>query len=91
MLPEVPQTRPRPAVRKELSLKSAPQTHSCAAQLSGGVQGVRDQQALAAVRRASLSWVPAWPMRHQEPLIHALNPDNTLANAMIDTLTPLIR
>ncbi|MEY3226583.1 MAG: hypothetical protein RLZZ536_1202 [Planctomycetota bacterium] len=30
-------------------------TRSCAAQLSGGVQGVRGQQARAAVRGASLS------------------------------------
>ena len=32
-----------------------PPKHSCAAQLSGGVQTVREQQARAAVRGASLS------------------------------------
>ena len=62
----------------------APPTHSCAAQLSGGVLGVRGQQARAAVRAASLSWVPAWPVRPQELLIRALTADNTLATAMID-------
>jgi hypothetical protein len=30
-------------------------------------------------------------MRPQELLIHALNAVNTLATAMIDTLTPLLR
>jgi hypothetical protein len=30
------------------------------------------------------NWVPAWPMRPQEPLIHALTADDTLATAMID-------
>ena len=66
-------------------------TRSCAARLSGGVHGVREQQARAAVRAASLSWVPAWPMRPQELLIHASTAVNTLATAMIDTLTPLLR
>ncbi|MFN5975701.1 MAG: hypothetical protein ACK48U_14730 [Planctomyces sp.] len=59
--------------------------------MSGGVQTVREQQARAAGDGASLSWVPAWPVRPQEPVIHALNADNTLATAMIDTLTPLLR
>ena len=94
MLPQVPQTRRWPAVRTELPLKSDPTTHSCAAQLSGGVlavRAVRGQQARAGVRGASLSWAPAWPMRPQEPLIRALTADNTLATAMIDRLMPLLR
>ncbi|MFN9046960.1 MAG: hypothetical protein ACK5YC_02435 [Planctomyces sp.] len=52
--------------------------------MSGGVQVVRGRQARAAVRGVSLSWAPAWPMRPQEQLIHALNAVKMLATAMID-------
>lgn len=61
-----------------------PPTHSCAAQLPGGVQGVREQQSLAAGDGAGPEWVPAWPTQPQEPRIHPWTADNTLANAMID-------
>jgi hypothetical protein len=58
MLPQVPQTRRWPALRTELSLKSPPPTHNCAAQWSGGVASMRERQVRVVVHGSGVSQVP---------------------------------